>query len=209
MSPSRVWEMSQRQPFSKQQPDSSGFTLIEVLVSIAVLSIGLMAVALLIGSTLASGTKAKYMSMANVLASEKLDDLNKLSSNDPNIACATTTCGSLTGGASCSGSIYCDTVTVNEASGADYETETEDVNGTDTTTTIVHTNAGCVGTPAVCGVASPSGSGAMFTRRWLITVNPTVGGAAITGARRVTVLVTLNDAIGGNAVNFQMSMVRP
>lgn len=210
MSPSRVWEMSQRQRFTKQRPASSGFTLVEVLVSIAVLSIGLMAVALLIGSTLASGTKAKYMSMANVLASEKLDDLNKLSSNDPNIACATTTCGSLTGGATCSASnIYCDTETVNEASGADYETETEDVNGNYTTTTIVHTNAGCVGTPAACGVAAPSGSGAMFTRRWLITVNPSVGGTTITGARRVTVLVTLNNATGGNAVSFQMSMVRP
>jgi len=204
--------MSQRQTFTKARPASSGFTLIEVLVSIAVLSIGLMGVAMLIGTTLATGTKAKFMSMANVLASEKLDDLNKLSSNDPNMVAG----GSLTGGATCAaGSIYCDTVTVNEASGADYETETE-VSGTPptaTTTTIVHTSAGCVGTPATCGVAAPAGGGSSFTRRWLITDSPTVtsagGAVTITNARRVTVLVTLNNQSAANAVSFQMSMVRP
>ncbi len=44
-----------------------------VLVSIGILSIGLLSVAALIGSTMNSGTNARYMNMANVLASEKLD----------------------------------------------------------------------------------------------------------------------------------------
>jgi Tfp pilus assembly protein PilV len=191
--------------------------MIEVLVSIAVLSIGLMGVAMLVGSTVATGNKAKYMSMANVLASEKLDDLNKLPFYDPNVA--PNPGGSLTGPPACAaGDHYCDEVTVNEASGADYETQTQIVtvngNPTLTTTTIVHTNTGCVGTPADCGVANPSGGGgSTFTRRWLITLNPTVqtpgGPVTVNGARRVTVRVTLNAQSSGNAVAFQMSMVRP
>jgi len=206
--------MSQRQWSTKVKPASSGFTLLEVIVAIAVLSIGLMGVAMLIGATLANGTKAKYMSMANVLASEKLDDLNKLASNDPNIVC-TSVCGALSGSTCAAGSIYCDTVTVNEASGADYETETEMAGTppTATTTTIVHTSAGCVGTPAVCGVATPAGGGSTFTRSWQITYSPTVtssaGAVTVTNARRITVLVTLNNQSATNPVSFQMSMVRP
>lgn len=185
--------------------------MIEVLVSIAVLSIGLMGVAMLIGSTVNSGTKAKYMSMANVLASEKLDDLNKLPSNDANLVPG----GSLTGPAICAaGDIYCDQVTVNETSGADYETETQTVNGNIVTTTIVHTSSGCVDTPANCGVPNLSASGSTFTRRWLITANPTItstggGSATVQGTRRVTVRVTLSNGAGANAAAFQMSMVRP
>jgi prepilin-type N-terminal cleavage/methylation domain-containing protein len=210
MSLSRVWEMSRLQRSIKVRPAASGFTLIEVLVSIAVLSIGLMGVAMLIGTTLATGTKAKFMNIANVLASEKLDDLNKLSSNDPNLVPG----GSLAGGSTCAaGDIYCDQVTVNAATGADYETETETVNNAPVTTTIVHTNAGCVGTPAACNVANPAAGGSTFTRRWLVTLSPTVsssaGAATITNARRVTVLVTLNDQTASNPVSFQMSMVRP
>ncbi|MGH9717463.1 MAG: type IV pilus modification PilV family protein [Candidatus Acidiferrales bacterium] len=203
--------MSQQHSFSKKRAASSGFTLIEVIVAIAVLSVGLMGVAMVIGATLATGTKAKYMSMADVLASEKLDDLNKLPANDPNLVPG----GALNSNPCAAGDQYCDQVTVSEASGADYETETEMV-GTPpaaVTTTIVHTNTGCVDTPANCDVADPSGGGSTFTRRWLITANPTVdssaGSVAITGARRVTVLVTLSGAAGANAVSFQMSMVRP
>lgn len=204
--------MLQRQKFNKASLGSSGFTMIEVLVSIAVLSIGLMGVALLIGSTVATGNKAKFMSMANVLASEKLDDLNKLPFYDPNVA--PNPGGLLVGPPDCAaGDRYCDEVTVNEASGADYETQTQMVAGSLVSTTIVHTSTGCVGSPADCGVGNPSGSGSTFTRRWLITANPTVqtpsGPVQINGARLVTVRVTLNAESGGNAVAFQMSMVRP
>jgi type IV pilus modification protein PilV len=191
-----------------------GFTLPEVLVAITVLAIGLLSVAAMVTSTVALGSRAEYMNMANVLASEKLDGLNKLPSTDPNMAC-TTVCGSLAGGASCGSSIYCDQVTVNQTGGADYETQTQIVNGSAVTTTIVHTAAGCVGTPAACGVAAPAGTGSTFTRRWMITYQPSIsavgGGPAVAnGTKRVTVLVTYNPSIGnGNPVSFQISMVRP
>lgn len=194
-------------------PKEKGFTLIEVLVSMAILAVGLLAVAGLVTTTVAMGTRARYMNMASVLASEKLDGLNKLPSTDPNVACAGT-CGTLAGGPDCAGSIYCDEVAVNEAGGADYETETQVVGGVAVTTTIVHTAAGCVGTPVACGVATPAGTGSTFTRRWLITANPLInsaggGSTAATGTKRVTVLVTLNNVNAANAVSFQLSMVRP
>jgi type IV pilus modification protein PilV len=198
-----------------------GFTLVEVLVSLAILAVGLLSVAALIGSTIRLGARSRFENMANVLASEKLDSLNQWPSSelngavvaDPNIACPGT-CGALAGPAVCAaGDQYCDMVTVNEAGGADYETQTTVVNGVDQTTTIVHTNTGCVDTPANCGVANPPGGGSTFTRRWLITWDPTITGAggntAANGVRRITVSVTLNDASFKPPVTFQMSMVRP
>ena len=188
--------------------------MIEVVIAIAILSIGLLSVALLVTGTLASGTNARYMNIANVLASEKLDTLNRLPSNDPNITC-TTTCGALTGSLTCaSGDIYCDQVAVAEISGADYETQTQNVGGTITTTTIVHTSGGCVDTPANCGVGTPANSSNTFTRRWMITAAPSIISTAgttqtATGAKRVTVVVTLANQSVRNPVNFEMSMVRP
>jgi prepilin-type N-terminal cleavage/methylation domain-containing protein len=211
-----------------------GFTLVEVLVSIAVMAVGLLSVAALIAGTLEAGTRARFMSMASILASEKLDSLNKWPSGD--IPGTATTAqsqlptdpniwpGGVISTAPCAaGDQWCDQVTVSEASGADYETQTQLVfspnpapNGSfqPQTTTIVHTSAGCVGTPAACGVAQPAAGGATFTRRWKITQDPTInavggGNAQATGTRRITVLVTLNDASFNTPVNFQLSMVRP
>jgi len=202
-----------------------GFTLVEVLVSMVILAIGLVGIAALIAGTLQAGTRSRYMSMASILASEKLDSLNRWPSADT--AGSTSTAegaaptdenvwpgGSLTGSLTCAATdAYCDQVTVSEASGADYETETQDVSGVPTTTTVVHTSAGCVGTPAACGVATPTG-GYTFTRRWLITANPTItatsGATAVaTGARRITVVVTLDNNIFGSPLSFQLSTVRP
>lgn len=201
--------MSQLRASIKTKRRARGFSLIEVIVSMAIMTVGLLGVAALIGSTLATGAQARYMNIANVLASEKLDNLNKWPSNDPNVAAG----GSLNGPANCAaGDDYCDQVTVSESSGADYETQTQIVNGASVTTTIVHTNSGCVDTPANCGVPNPTANGNTFTRRWLITANPVITGpggpSTVTGARRVTVMVSLTQA-GKLPVNFQMSMVRP
>ena len=202
--------MSQQMRSINPKARSRGFTLLEVLVSMAIMTVGLLGVAALIGSTLATGTQARYMNIANVLASEKLDNLNKWPSNDPNVAPG----GALAGPANCvAGDAYCDQVVVSELSGANYETQTQVVNNVATTTTIVHTNSGCVDTPANCGVPAPNGNGNTFTRRWLITQDPVItstGGnpSTVTGARRITVLVSLAQA-GKLPVSIQMSMVRP
>lgn len=208
----RAWELSQQRASVKNNKGRvRGFSLIEVVVSIGILSIGLLSVAGLVANTMKSGTRARYMNMANVLASEKLDGLNKWPSSDGNVAAG----GTLTGPATCAaGDAYCDQVTMTEASGADYETQTQLVNGNPVTTTIVQTNTGCVDTPANCGVPNPAAAGSTFTRRWLITTPFKVTSAAgvqttVTGVRRVTVLVTLNNQGVGYPVTFQMSMVRP
>lgn len=77
--------MSQQMRSTNPKTRTSGFTLVEVLVSMAIMTVGLLGVAALIGSTLATGTQARYMNIANVLASEKLDNLNKWPSNDPTL----------------------------------------------------------------------------------------------------------------------------
>ena len=188
----------------------------EVLVSIAVLTIGLVGMAAMVCSTLVFGANAKYMNMANVLASEKLDNLNKWPSTDPNVAAG----GALVGPNSCAaGDTYCDQVTVSQMTGANYVTQSQivfdPVNNTSTpvTTTIVHTGAGCVDTPANCGVPNPTG-GSTFIRRWQITSNPVISNssgtsATVTGARRITVIVNLVNSVAKQPVSFQMSMVRP
>jgi prepilin-type N-terminal cleavage/methylation domain-containing protein len=205
------------QPRISIDPKSRGFTLVEVLVSIAVLTIGLFGMAALVCSMLVSGTSAKYMNTANVLASEKLDNLNKWPSSDPNIAPG----GALAGPVNCAvGDTYCDQVTVAETSGANYVTQTQMVfdpvtnTSTPVTTTIVHTSTGCVDTPANCGLPNLNAGGSKFTRRWLITANPVITSSAgvattITGARRITVVVSLANGSPQHPVSFQMSMVRP
>lgn len=229
MSPYRTWEMLRQLQSNNRgnKPESQeGFTLVEVLVSIAILAIGLLSVAALIASTLQAGTRSRYMSMASILASEKLDSLNKWPSADTPEATSTAMGAaptdpniwpggslSLTPSTCAAGDQWCDEVTVSEASGADYETETQVVNGNPVQTTIVHTSSGCVGTPAECGVATPTG-GATFTRRWQITGNPTInavggGSATATDTRRITVLVMLTNDSSTNPVTFQLSMVRP
>ena len=102
--------------------------------------------------------------------------------------------GALAGPDQCeAGNPYCDEVTVSEASGADYETQTqiEPPLNVPVTSTIVHTSTGCIDTPANCGVANANAGGSTFTRRWLVTVDPVItstGGApaTVTGVRRVT-----------------------
>lgn len=215
--------MSQATSFIKtsKTKTTSGFSLIEVIVSLGILAVGLLGVAALISSLISTGSSARYMSIANVLASEKLDDLNKWPCNDGvgNVI----TCddnvnpgGSLTGPTVCAANDpYCDQVTVSEAGGADYETQTQyDASGNLQTATIVHTSAGCVDTPANCGVAAPPTNGSTYTRRWWITSDPQITAAdgtsaTVTGARRITVVVTMNGRPANSPVSFQMSMVRP
>ncbi len=206
-----------------------------------VLAIGLLSVAAQIAATMEAGTRSRYMSMASILASEKLDSLNKYPSGELTVTTATTQYetgtaestdptdanlwpgGALSSTPCATTDQWCDEVTVSESSGADYETQTQMVMNpgsnpptfSPVTATIVHTNTGCVGTPAACGVPGPgAGTAATFTRRWLITSGPTitsVAGASVTanGVRRITVIVTKNINVFSTPVSFQISMVRP
>ncbi len=67
-----------RSPFPRQSCPR-GFTLLEVVIAMAILIIGMSAMAALSATMIGRGRESKYMSLAGTLASEKLEDLNKWS----------------------------------------------------------------------------------------------------------------------------------
>jgi prepilin-type N-terminal cleavage/methylation domain-containing protein len=189
-----------------------GFSLIETIVAVAVLSIGLLAMAALIARMMSTTSRSGYMSIAMQLASEKLEDLNRYPSDDPNVAVTGTTAGSLTsdviatvtsGGESASVN-YFDEVRLSATGGAvsEIETEVDGATGDTVYTTISHQPDGTVTSSA--GATAPSATGMIrFRRRWVIEKDqPTVG------VRRVTVAVELENPVN-TPVTAQMSMVRP
>jgi prepilin-type N-terminal cleavage/methylation domain-containing protein len=206
---------------SRNNLQERGFTLIEVTISIFILSVGLLSAALLATRMMGGSDRSKFMSAASVLASEKLEDLNRWGVNDPPVCVQAgdvsegslttdvlqdTTCPS---GHSASTNYY-DDVNMSLANGSGAcpsstagcfaETVSGVAAGATVYTTTYHSPSGILqstnsGTP-------PGGN--TFKRRWLIEPDtPTVG------VRRVTVVVTLSDPSISPPVNFQMSMIRP
>jgi prepilin-type N-terminal cleavage/methylation domain-containing protein len=87
-----------------------GFSLMEVLVAIIVLTIGLMSAAMLMANVYRLTVRSRYVALAAQLASEELEDLNRWPNNtnttfiDPHITVpAGSTCG--LGGETCIGSL--------------------------------------------------------------------------------------------------------
>jgi prepilin-type N-terminal cleavage/methylation domain-containing protein len=182
-----------------------GFSLLEVLIAIAVLVIGLSAMAALVAQSLSGTENARFMALATTLASEKLEDLNRWPSVSSYVAAG----GSLTSDAAAGGLNYFDDVSTSNTSGQVAESTAV----TGGYSTIIHQASGVVtvNPTSSTSVAGGSGTGTItFHRRWLIESGPTVGTVSVTGARRVTVLVTLtNQSSVGPPISFQMSMIRP
>ena len=174
-----------------------GFTLIEMMVSILVLTIGLVGTAALMSSSVNMGAHARYVSTAALLASEKMEDLDRFPDNDPNLAAGGSLASDITG--------YSDTVQISTSSGKINETTT--ANGV-TTLYTQRPDGTVVVTP---GAALPAATSDMLTfdRRWQIVANPTVGANVITGAVQITVLVTLNNQALKPPVTYQTSLVHP
>jgi prepilin-type N-terminal cleavage/methylation domain-containing protein len=178
----------------------TGFSILEVIIAIAVLSIGLSAMAGLVAQSLSGTERARNMALATTLTSEKLEDLNRWPNSAPQIAAG----GSLTADNTTGGLNYFDDIDLSNTTG--QVSETIAVTGGYSST--IHKSTGEVIPNS--NTAAPSGSGTMaFHRRWLIEADPVVNGITLTGFRRVTVLVTLTTSAGTGAANFQMSMVRP
>jgi hypothetical protein len=84
------------------------------------------------------------------------------------------------------------------------ETVGSDTNGTTTYATVTYTPNGEITTTAATS-SGPSSLGQIaYKRRWIIE-----SGAPVTGVRRVTVLVSLENTMIQPPVSFQMSTVRP
>lgn len=183
---------------------SRGFTLAEVLISIAILTVGLVAAASMFGRVWGGTAYSQLMIQASSLASEKLEDLNQFPNNDPNVVVSSgSTAGSLSADTtnSTSGVAYYDEVYISSATGS--MSETQIINGTPYT--ITHTPNSITTTTT----APSTTSTIQFERRWVIEANPVVNGTTMTGMLRVTVLVTLTNSSIQPPVTFQMSVLRP
>jgi prepilin-type N-terminal cleavage/methylation domain-containing protein len=177
-----------------------GFSLIETIVAIGVLSVGLMSMAALMARMMSTTSRSGYMSIAMQLASEKLEDLNRFPSDSPNVAITTgTTVGSLTADVT----NYSDEVRLSATGGAASEIKTDTSSGSTKYDVITHQPDGTI-TDDQDLSALPSSAGMLrFKRRWVIEKDqPT------TGVRRITTLVTLENPVN-TPVRAQMSMVRP
>lgn len=202
---------------------NSGFSLMETMVAIVILSIGMLSLAALMSKMTGSTESSRYMSIAAMLASEKLEDLNRLSANDPEIAVSTgTTAGSLTTDSCCNSvttangtesvdyfdQVYMSAGGNSGGSGGMSETITGK-NGSGTTTygTYTHLPDGTMsapGDPSTWSTTAPAVTPdtIIFKRRWVIEKD-----TPVVGTRRITVLISLQTPVGP-AVNFRMSSVR-
>ena len=199
-----------------------GFTLIEVMVSIFILSIGIISVAALATTMLATGKRSKYMALASSLASEKLEDLSRYPSDNPQVCVPTgnTTAGSLTTD-SAPATVTCPSGSSNSVSYDDdvsinLGNATGDCPNAGGCFSETVSSVGSSGTQYVTTYHSPDGrittsaptttvpGNMTFHRRWYIEAN-----TPVSGVRRVTVLVTLSNNTVQPAVKFQMTSVRP
>ncbi len=210
-----------------------GFSLLEVVVAILVLTIGLMSAAMLMANVYKFTVRSRYVALATQLASEELEDLNRwpapLVSGVPSpdvhimVPAGTNTCGIT--GETCIGSLttdmgpqwagstvsYFDTVSLSTQNGVMSETYemacTGPPAGSGNFLTVSYSPQGLTPNspqnPALCNVNPPS-VGMTFDRRWVIEQDQ-----PLAGVRRITVLVTLVDKTIQPPVTFQMSMVRP
>lgn len=192
---------------------AGGFALVETMIAIVILAVGLLGVAALLAQLSGSSATSRYMSTEALLASEKLDDLNRLPAADPAIAVTTgTSAGSLAADQTASVTVgpvttnvdYFDTVQISSGNGNMAETATgKDASGNTIFITTTHAPDGTVTTTTAN--SPPAGGSDMlsFGRRWLIEQDPP---GLPAGTRRITVLVSLRNGV--QPATFQTSMVR-
>src|SRR5579871_3500515 len=70
----------------RNRSGSSGFTVLEVLVAVVVLAIGILGAAALMSQMNVDTTASRYMSTEALLASEKLEDLNRYPASSSSVA---------------------------------------------------------------------------------------------------------------------------
>jgi Tfp pilus assembly protein PilV len=175
------------------------------MAAICILTIGLVAMATLMATTMTNSERSRYMSNAAVLASEKLEDLNHFPASDPGVKVTGATAGGLTSDASQAGVNYYDDVELSATGGGVTETLSgDDGSGGTTYTTTVHQPDGTITSTTSSSAPTPPLNSLRYHRRWVIEKD-----SPVVGVRRITVLVQLTNPPVTHAVTFQMSMVRP
>lgn len=188
-----------------------GLSLLETIIAIVILGVGLLGAAALMAQMSGSSVQSRYMSTESLLASEKLDDLNRLPSTDPAVTvnAGGNSAGSLTAdvttvqtvGAVTETVPYFDQVQISSGNGAMQEVITStDATGALGYTITTHLPDGTA--QSTFSATSPVllGDALTFQRRWIVE-NDT----PVPHSRRITVRVTLQAP--GNP-SFQSSMVR-
>jgi len=184
------------------------------MVAMVVLSVGLVALGGLAAQSMNGTSRSRFLALAADLASEKLEDLSRWPTFDPNVyAAAGTTVGDLTSDTSAtvtSGGIpaelvnYFDDVEISDSIGAISETVSQVVAGTTSYKTTSHNPDGTISTSTSTSATAADVNAIGFHRRWTIEMDQPV-----TGLRRITVLVTLDNTYMHPPVSFQITMVRP
>jgi prepilin-type N-terminal cleavage/methylation domain-containing protein len=172
-----------------------GFTMVEVLFSIIILTVGLVSLAALMSKMDMTTNQSRYMGNVVLMTSEKLEGLARLSSSDPVLAAG----GSLT--TDVAG--YNDQVAASVGDGTFQEQIAGDYDpSTGKAVTEIYTQGpdGVLYTDKPLATNVPA-----FKRRWLIEDSP-AGFPA--GVKRITVFVTAPAVGAGLPATFQMSMVR-
>jgi len=198
-------------PSPRKLRQSRGFTLLEVVGAVFILAFGLLALAMLLSKLNVNTNQSRYESDEALLASEKLEDLNRYPIVDPAIVAG----GSLAADVTQTNTVgavtqlvdYFDSVQVSTGNGSSIEITTgKDSKGNPNYTQVTHTpNGGAQATTIAGPPPAPSTDMLVFNRRWIIEQD-----VPVVGVRRVTVSVTLNSvAAGPAATSFQSSMVRP
>lgn len=179
-------------PRKSRKDKEMGFTLIETMIALMVLTIGLVGTAALMSTTVNATARSHVMSTAAMLASEKLEDLDRFDKLDPPVAAG----GSL--GADTAG--YFDDVQISVDNGVIAETTSTG----GVSTSYVQQPGGNITVTQGAGLPAPTPDTLTFDRRWIIQANTPVA-----GVRTVTILVTATAQALKPQVTFQMSMVRP
>jgi prepilin-type N-terminal cleavage/methylation domain-containing protein len=192
---------------------SNGFSLVEAMIAIAILAVGLLGVAALLAQLGGNSTQSRYMSTEALLASEKLDDLNRYPYNDPAIAVTNgNTAGSLNADTTATVTLgavtevvdYFDTVRISSGNGSMVETVSgKDANGNPQFTTTTHAPDGSITVTTATTAPAATPDMLTFSRRWVIEQN--VPGLPA-GVRRFTVLVNLTNPV--LPASLQASMLR-
>jgi prepilin-type N-terminal cleavage/methylation domain-containing protein len=192
-----------------------GFTLAETLVALVVLTVGLVGMATLMSQTMSTSSQSDYMSRAAVLASEKLEDLNRYPDSDPavTVPAGNGTAGDLNNDVSQPVTVngntetvdYYDSVQLSSTNGSMLENVVGGAgagNASNNSTTYRPDGTVVVAVgpaPPVMGTTMVS-----FKRRWIIEQDQ-----PLAGVKRVTVRVILQTSSDKRVLPFQMSLVRP
>jgi len=220
-------------PSTSRRKDG-GFTLIEVMIATAILVIAVSAMAALAAVMLTQGRQSRYLSVAETLASEKLEDLSRYQIAAPQICVQSgdATEGALTDSPSAvvSTSITCpnsstaaenisyyDFISIDFISSGNCPTASTGCfaetiyNGSQYVTTYHSPDGtipgGLLGMPIQS--TTPPANMTTYLRTWMIEANPIVGNSGqntATGNRRITVRVT--NITVQPPVSFQLSLVR-